>query len=284
MSAVLLPCNEHRDAPMHPSSSAISNLPLGQQDLARAIVEGFLTGRVAIAVISAPGVQSKPLMDAVLDVLADKLTRIVKVEETSMSRLGPPIATIDQLLEGGEVVASDMTGSDAPTKPLSPIDLGQKMLGCRPSGERRRLLVIETVHLLSSDAFEQLACLTEAGPPELPLQMLLLGDADYWYRLQGTKFENLRQRIGVPLMILPSLGSEETSITGTRLSNTQLLAQQQARRVRRPGRVWALIILLGAILIIFGLLRTDSELRDQLLTLVSPVWAAFVDRLRRLTG
>lgn len=267
---------------MHPTATVISTLPLGHQDLARAIVEGFLAGRPVIAVINSPNVQDKPLIDAVLGALADKLTRIVRVEEESASRLGPPIAAIDQLFEGGEADTRDTTSGEAPAKPLSPIDLGLKMLGCRPSGERRRLLVIESVHLLSPVVFEQLARLTETGPPELPMQMLLVGDATYWHTLQAAKFEHMRQRIGVPLMVLPSLELKDTSLTPAPSSVARSTGDQEARRVRRPGRAVVIVVLLAAVLSIIGVLQVNADLRNGILAQISPIWTALIDRIHRL--
>jgi hypothetical protein len=269
---------------MHPAATAISNLPLGHQDLAGAIVEGFLAGRPVIAVINSPGVQDKPLIDAVLGTLADRLTRVVRVEEGSASRLGPPIAAIDELLEGGEADTSDTTSGDVPAKPLSPVDLGLKMLGCRSSGERRRLLVIESVHLLSPDVFEQLARLAETGPPELPVQMLLVGDATYWHMLQAAKFEHMRQRIGVPLMVLPSLELTDTALTPAQPSVARSTGDQGTRRVRRPRRAVVIVVLLAAVLSIIGVLQANADLRDALLAQISPIWTALIDRIHRLIG
>jgi hypothetical protein len=208
----------------------------------------------------------------------------VRIEEGSTSRLGPPIAAIDELLEGGEADAGDTTSGDAPAKPLSPIDLGLKMLGCRPSGERRRLLVIESAHLLSPDVFEQLARLTETGPPELPMQMLLVGDATYWHTLQAARFEHMRQRIGVPLMVLPSLELKGTSLTPSPPSVARSTDDQRARRVRRPGRAVAIVVLLAAVLSIIGVLQVNADLRNGLLAQISPLWTALIDGIHHLIG
>ena len=267
---------------MHSSATAISNLPLGHQALAKAILEGFLVGRPFIAVINSPGVQDKLLVDAVLGALADKLTRIVRVEEGSASRLGPPIAAIDELFEGREADTGDVTSGEAPAKPPSPIDLGLKMIGCRPSGEQRRLLVIESVHLLSPDVFEQLARLTETGPPELPVQMLLVGDATYWHTLQAAKFERMRQRIGVPLMVLPSLELTDTTLTPAQPSVARSTGDQEARRVRRLRRAVVIVVLLAAVLSIIVVLQANADLRDGLLAQISAIWTALIDRIHRL--
>ncbi len=268
---------------MHPSATAISNLPVGHQDLARAIVEGFLAGRSVIAVINGPDVTCKPVIDAVLRVLGDRLTRIVRVEETSLSRVGPPVPAIDQLSDAGEADARNAAGSDAPPDPPALINGGLRMLSRPPFGERRRLLVVEAAQTHPSEALEQLARMTLTGPPELPIQMLFVGDPTYWHRLQAAKFEDTRQRIGVPFMALPPGGSEGAPFTAPP-SNNPSSVQRPPQRIRRRGRALAVFILLGAVLGIYGVLQADTDLRDWLLAHILPLWTAFADRVHRLAG
>jgi hypothetical protein len=116
------------------------------------------------------------------------------------------------------------------------------------------------------------------------MQMLLVGDATYWHTLQAARFEHMRQRIGVPLMVLPSLGLKDTSLTPTPPSVARSTGDQEARRVRRPGRAVAIVILLAAVLSIIGVLQANADLRNGLLAQISPIWTALIDGIHRLIG
>ena len=128
---------------MHPSATPISSLPSGHQDLARAIVDGLLAGRPIIAVIDVPGIASKPVIDAALSALEEQQTRIVRVEENSISVLGPPISAMDRLSEFAAADAQNTNGRNASPDFVAQIKRALRVLGYRPFGERRRLLVVE---------------------------------------------------------------------------------------------------------------------------------------------
>ena len=133
---------------MHPSATPISSLPFGHQDLARAIVDGLLAGRPVMAVIDVPGIASKPVIDAALSALEEQQTRIVRVEENSISVLGPPISAMDRLSEFAAADAEGTNGRNASPDLVAQIKRGLRVLGYRPFGERRRLLVVELVQFV----------------------------------------------------------------------------------------------------------------------------------------
>jgi hypothetical protein len=270
-----------RGLSMHPSATAASVLPPGHRDLAGAIVEGFLAGRAVIAVISAPGAAYKPVIDAALGALAEQLTRIVRVEETSISRLGPSVSVMDQLSESAtDDGAETGKGSDGSADPVAAINRGLEMLRRHSFGERRRLLVVESAHTLSPQALDQLTRLTMAGPPELPTQMLFVGAAIFWHQLQPAVFEETRRRIGVPLLVLPPSTTRGDALTATSISNPQTRDERQKRRTRFSRRgIFAVLVLIGVAFMVCGLLLADRDLRNKLLAQSSALWTALKDRI-----
>ena len=269
---------------MHPSATPISSLPSGHQDLARAIVDGLLAGRPVIAVIDVPGIASKPVIDAALSALEEQQTRIVRVEENSISVLGPPISAMDQLSEFAAADAESTNGRNASPDLVAQIKRGLRVLGYRPFGERRRLLVVESVQFVPPETLEQLARLTIAGPPELPMQMLFVGDATYWHGLQAAKFEDARQRIGVPLIVLPATGSGEATVATAPASDTRSVNKRRTTGARRSGRALALIILVGIVFVVLGILLADSDLRHEVFPQILTLWTALGERVHRLIG
>ena len=266
-----------------PSATAVFSLPCGQQDVAKAIVDGFLAGRSVITVVNLPGVACKPIIEAALTSLGEQRTRIARVEESSISFFGPPISAMDQLSVASEADAENKTRSDAAPDPVAVINRALKVLGCNPFGEKRRLLVIESMQALAPEAVEELARLTMTGPPEIPTQMLFVGDAAYWHRLQAAKFEEIRRRIGIPLVVLPPTRPAKANSAAAASPNPGI-AEEQPTGPRRRRLTLAPVILVGAALGIFGLLKADPDLSNRLLAQMLTLWTAFVDRARSLAG
>ncbi len=265
------------------SSAAISSLPSGQQDVVNALVDGFVAGRSVITVVSLPGVACKPIIEAALIALGEQRTRIARVEESSISFFGPPISAMDQLSVAAEAEAEDKARGDAAPDPVAVINRALKVLGCNPFGERRRLLVIKSIQALAPEALEELARLTMTGPPEIPTQMLFVGDAAYWHRLQAARFEETRRRIGIPFVVLQPTAPPKAAATMAVSSHPEPAKRRLTRSNRRRLGL-ALLILIGTALGIVGLLKADPDLSNRLLAQMSRVWPALVDWGRSLAG
>jgi hypothetical protein len=228
--------------------------------------------------VNGPGLSCKPLVDAAVIALAQQRWRIVRVDQASVTRLGPPVSALDQLVEQAEADATPQTGAEATPDALALVNQGLKMLARHPSGENGRLLVIEAAHLYQPQALDQVVRLTTMGPPELPIQVLLAGEPTYWHGLQVPNFQEMRQRIGVPLLVLPKWKPEQGLPIASPTSNASSV-DQRATNHGIPGRPWLLFALLGVMLIICGVLWADPDLRGRLLAPVLTGWTTVMSRI-----
>jgi hypothetical protein len=222
------------------SATALSGHSGASQDLVGPVVDRLLGGRPVIALVNEPGLDCKPIVTAITDVLEAQLTRIVFVEENAVRRRGPVISALDQMAEAAEQESDELTGG-GPVDRASIVNRGLKMLTRHPSGEKRRLLVLESAHVYPPEMLDQLARLTGIGPPERRMQLLLVGDPLFWHTLQAPKFEEARLRIGVPFLALPSVGAAASAASPAP-------PPAPARRVQHARRAaLAAVVLLGAI-------------------------------------
>lgn len=248
---------------MSMAPSAMSDLGARHRDVTGAVVEGVMTGRPVIAVVNAPGLACKPVVDAAVIALEQYRSRIVRVDHGSVVRLGPPVSALDHMAEEAEADAKSQTGAQSTADPVALLNQALKMLARHPSGEKRRLLVIEAAHLYQSQTLDQIVHLTTSGPPELPIQVLLAGEPTYWHGLQAPNCEETRRRMGVPLLVLPQWEPKQDVQVAGPTSNTSEVDQRATKRGHKLGRSGALLALLGAVLLICGVLWADLEVRSR---------------------
>ena len=237
-----------------PGRQAVSTSTKVYEETTKTIVQAICSGRSIVAVIAGANPATANIIEAVLEELASRKTRIIRIGPTKVACLGPSSA-MDHLHVGGMQV----NGGDPDRS--KQIVQGLQLIGQPIPGEERRLLVIEEAESIAPDLLENLARVQGLSAPTLPLQLLYVGGSAYWDSLAVIKDGAAKRLIGSPLILLqaPSEAAPVAPIPKPESKPEAVIGMQASpRKARRTRWVPAGLGVLGfSALLAIGLINQD---------------------------